>query len=37
VKQYKEVKDCYILGGVDDVIVALEDSMVTMNMVTLSR
>jgi dynein heavy chain len=37
VKQYKEVKDSYILGGIDDVIVALEDSMVTMNTVTSSR
>ncbi|BBN19721.1 hypothetical protein Mp_8g13060 [Marchantia polymorpha subsp. ruderalis] len=37
VKQYKEFKDVYVLGGVDDVLSALEDSMVTMNTVTSSR
>lgn len=36
-KQYKDFKDTYILGSVDDVIVALEDSMVTMSPVTSSR
>lgn len=37
VKQFKDVKDCYVLGGVDDVIAALDDSMVTMNTITSSR
>lgn len=30
VNAYKDLKDCFILGGVDDVTAALEDSMVTM-------
>lgn len=37
VKPFKEVKDCYVLGGVDDVIAALDESMVTMNTITSSR
>ncbi|KAJ7549737.1 hypothetical protein O6H91_07G065800 [Diphasiastrum complanatum] len=37
VKPYKDIKDVYVLGGVDDVIAALEDSMVTMSTVTSSR
>lgn len=37
VKQYKDFKDVYVLGSVDDVMAALEDSMVTMNTVTSSR
>ncbi|GBG58665.1 hypothetical protein CBR_g66 [Chara braunii] len=36
VKLYKESKDVYILGSVEDVIMALEDSMVTMSTITAS-
>ncbi|KAI5075577.1 hypothetical protein GOP47_0009653 [Adiantum capillus-veneris] len=36
-KGYKEIKDVYVLGSVDDVVAALEDSMVTMSTVTSSR
>ena len=34
---YKDSKDVFILGAVDEVIVALEDSMVTMTTITASR
>ncbi|XRA99053.1 dynein heavy chain [Pycnococcus provasolii] len=34
---YKDVKDVYILGGIDEVMTALEDSLVTMSTITASR
>ena len=34
---YKESKDVFILGAVDEVILALEDSMVQMTTITASR
>lgn len=34
---YKDTKDAFILGGVDEVIAALEDSMMTMGTITSSR
>lgn len=34
---YKESKDTFILGGIEDVQVALEDSMVTMTTILSSR
>jgi dynein heavy chain len=34
---YKEVKDTFILGGIEEVQVALEDSMVTMSTILASR
>jgi dynein heavy chain len=34
---YKETKDTFILGGVEDVMTALEDSMVTMSTILSSR
>eukprot|EP00899_Mesostigma_viride_P007437 jgi/Mesvir1/16695/Mv15092-RA.1 len=34
---YKDYKDTFILGGIEDVIAALEDSMVTMTTITSSR
>jgi dynein heavy chain len=37
VKPYKDSKDVFILGVVEDVTVALEDSMVTMGTITASR
>ncbi|KAK3237367.1 hypothetical protein CYMTET_52552 [Cymbomonas tetramitiformis] len=37
VNNYKESKDIYILGTVDEVTAALEDSMVTMTTITASR
>ena len=37
VMPFKELKDAYILGGVDDIIAALEDSMVTMSVILASR
>jgi hypothetical protein len=37
VNSYKELKDCYILGGVDEVMVVLEDSMVVVATISASR
>ncbi|KAK3247052.1 hypothetical protein CYMTET_43439 [Cymbomonas tetramitiformis] len=37
VLSYKESKDVFILGGVDEVMVTLEDSMVTMATILSSR
>ena len=37
VNAYKESKDTFILGSVDDVTATLEDSMVTMATITASR
>jgi dynein heavy chain len=37
VKPYKDFKDCYILGAVDEITAALEDSMVTMAAIVASR
>ncbi len=34
---FKDVKDAYILGSVEDVTAALEDSMVTMSTILASR
>ena len=34
---YKEQKDVYILGAIDDVMVLVDDSMVTMGTITASR
>ena len=34
---FKDVKDAYILGSVEDVTAALEDSMVTMSAILASR
>ena len=34
---YKEIKDVYILAGIEEVQVALEDSMVTMSTIMASR
>ncbi|KAG1670781.1 hypothetical protein FOA52_014009, partial [Chlamydomonas sp. UWO 241] len=34
---YKEQKDVYILGGIEEVQIALEDSMVTMSTILASR
>ena len=34
---YKDQKDTYILGGIDDIIAQLEDSMTTMGQITASR
>ncbi len=34
---HPQVKDAYILGGIEDVQVALEDSMVTMSTILASR
>ena len=34
---YKDQKDTYILGGIDDITLQLEDSMVTMGTITSSR
>ena len=34
---FKELKDAFILGGVDEIIAALEDSMVTMSVILASR
>lgn len=36
-QSYKESKDTFILGGIEDVQVALEDSMVTMTTILSSR
>lgn len=37
VKQYKESRDTYVLGSVDDIVTHLDDSMVTINSVLCSR
>ena len=37
VHPYKDTKDVFILGGVDDVITVLEDSMLTMSTILASR
>ena len=37
VKQYKEAKDAYILGSVDDVQTVLEDSLAMMSTICSSR
>ncbi len=37
VNNYKELKDSYILGGVDEVMVVLEDSMVVVGTISASR
>lgn len=37
VNPYKELKDTYILGGVDEVMIVLEDSMVMMTTILSSR
>ncbi|XP_073391166.1 uncharacterized protein [Physcomitrium patens] len=37
VKPFKDMKDSYILDGVDEVYSALDESMVTMNTITSSR
>lgn len=37
VKNYKEVKDLYILGDTSDVVANLDDSLVTINTVLSSR
>jgi dynein heavy chain len=34
---YKETKDAFILSGIDDITVQLEDSLVTMGTITASR
>ncbi|KAG2448089.1 hypothetical protein HYH02_007114 [Chlamydomonas schloesseri] len=34
---YKESKDVFILGGIEDIQIALEDSMVTMSTILASR
>lgn len=34
---FKDVKDTFILGSVEDVTAALEDSMVTMSTILASR
>jgi dynein heavy chain len=34
---YKESKDTFILGGIEEIMVALEDSMVTMSTIMSSR
>ncbi|XRB21521.1 dynein axonemal heavy chain [Pseudoscourfieldia marina] len=34
---YKDSKDTYILGGIDDIMVALEDSLMTMQTILASR
>jgi len=36
-KPYKETKDVFILGGVDDVFAALDESLVTINTILASR
>ena len=30
---YKETKDTFMLGGIDEIMVTLEDSMVTMALI----
>lgn len=37
VKQYKEAKDAYILGSVEDVQTVLEDSLAMMSTICSSR
>ena len=37
VHPYKDTKDVFILGGVEDVITVLEDSMLTMSTILASR
>lgn len=37
VVQYKEIKDTYIMGPLEDVTSALEDSMVTMSTILSSK
>lgn len=37
VNPYKDTKDVFILGSLDDIMVALEDSMVTMTTILASR
>lgn len=37
VLNYKESKDTFILGAVEDIMVTLEDSMVTMSTILASR
>ena len=37
VAPFKDVKDTFILGSVEDVTAALEDSMVTMSSILASR
>jgi dynein heavy chain len=34
---YKDQKDVYVLGGLDDIMLALDDSMVKMGQITASR
>jgi hypothetical protein len=34
---YKDLRDIYLLGGVDDVIAALDDSLVSINIILGSR
>ena len=34
---YKDQKDVYALGGIDEITVQLEDSLVTMGTITASR
>ena len=34
---YKETKDTFMLGGIDEIMVTLEDSMVTMATILSSR
>ncbi|KAA0150075.1 hypothetical protein FNF29_05515 [Cafeteria roenbergensis] len=36
-KPYKDTKDVFILGGVDDVFAALDESLVTINTILASR
>ncbi len=37
VKPYKDIKDLYMLGDISEVIVNLDDSLVTVNTVLSSR
>jgi dynein heavy chain len=37
VTPYKDLKDTYILGGVDEVMMVLEDSMVAVATISSSR
>lgn len=37
INNYKELKDTYILGGVDEVLMVLEDCMVAVATISSSR
>jgi len=37
INSYKELKDTYILGGVDEVLMVLEDCMVSVATISSSR